>query len=73
MFKEYYLGQETVINESLIHPDGVAVDWIARNLYWTDEGTKRIEVSRLNGTSRLVLVADDLEEPRAITLDPVTG
>ena len=56
-----------------MHPDGVAVDWIARNLYWTDQGTKRIEVSRLNGTSRLVLVADDLEEPRAITLDPVTG
>ena len=73
MFKEYYLGQETVINESLIHPDCVAVDWIARNLYWTDEGTKWIEVSRLNGTSRLVLVADDLEKPRAITLDPVTG
>lgn len=73
MFKEYYLGQETVINESLINPDGIAVDWIARNLYWTDQGTKRIEVSRLNGTSRLVLVMDDMEEPRAITLDPVTG
>ena len=73
MFKEYYLGQETVINESLINPDGIAVDWIARNLYWTDQGTKRIEVSRLNGTSRLVLIIDDLEEPRAITLDPVTG
>lgn len=73
MFKEYYLGQEIVINESLINPDGIAVDWIARNLYWTDQGTKRIEVSRLNGTSRLVLVVDDLEKPRAITLDPVTG
>lgn len=73
MFKEYYLGQEIVINESLINPDGVAVDWIARNLYWIDQGTKRIEVSRLNGTSRLVLVMDDMEEPRAITLDPVTG
>jgi len=73
LFKEYYLGQETIINESPINSDGVAVDWIARNLYWTDQGTKRIEVSRLNGTSRLVLVVDDLEKPRAITLDPVTG
>ena len=62
-----------MIDKSLLHPDGIAVDWISRNLYWTDTGTDRIEVSRLNGTSRRVLIADDLEEPRAITLDPIYG
>ena len=36
------------------HPDGVAVDWVARNLYWTDTGTDRIEVARLTGTFRKV-------------------
>ena len=49
------------------------MDWIARNLYWTDTGTDRIEVARLNGTSRRVLISDDLDEPRAIALDPAAG
>ncbi|XP_026681524.1 LOW QUALITY PROTEIN: low-density lipoprotein receptor-related protein 6 [Diaphorina citri] len=55
------------------HPDGVAVDWVARNLYWTDTGTDRIEVCRLEGTHRKVLVNTDLVEPRAITLSPAHG
>lgn len=37
------------------HPDGVAVDWVARNLYWTDTGTDRIEVARLTGAFRKVI------------------
>jgi hypothetical protein len=34
----------TLVNTELDHPDGIAVDWVARNLYWTDTGTDRIEV-----------------------------
>ena len=37
--------------------DGVAIDWLARNIYWTDTGTNRIEVSRLDGSARRVLVS----------------
>lgn len=37
------------------HPDGIAVDWIARNMYWTDTGTDRIEVARLTGQARKVI------------------
>lgn len=55
------------------HPDGIAIDSIAQNLYWTDTGTDRIEVSRLNGTSRKVLLSDKLDQPRAICLNPVAG
>ncbi len=36
------------------NPDGLAVDWRARNLFWTDTGTDRIEVARLDGSSRWV-------------------
>ena len=62
-----------IASSDLQYPDGVAVDWVARNLYWTDTGTDRIEVSRLNGSSRKVLISEDLDEPRAIALYPTRG
>ena len=52
---------------------GVAVDWISGNIYWTDTGVDYISVSRLDGTSRRVLVQDGLDEPRAIVVDPANG
>ena len=33
-----------VITTGLDRPQGIAVDWVAENLYWTDAGTKLIEV-----------------------------
>ena len=53
-------------------PEGLAVDWIARSLYWTDFGRGRVEMSRLDGQSRLVLVWQDVR-PRAIAVDPTNG
>ena len=38
--------ERDVVTTDVDHPDGVAVDWVGRNLYWTDSGTDRIEVSR---------------------------
>ena len=55
------------------NPDGVAVDWVSRNLFWTDTGTDRIEVSRLDGSSRRVIISEGLNEPRAIVVDPFNG
>ena len=55
------------------HPDGLAVDWLGRNLYWTDTGNDRIEVVRLNGSYRQVVISEGLDEPRAIVVDPVNG
>lgn len=55
------------------NPDGVAIDWVSRNIFWTDTGTDRIEVARLDGSSRRVIIADELDEPRAIVVDPVNG
>ena len=62
-----------LVSTEVNHPDGIAVDWIGRNFYWTDTGTDRIEVARLNGTSRKVLISEGLAEPRAICLDPERG
>ncbi|XP_061406856.1 low-density lipoprotein receptor-related protein 6-like [Lethenteron reissneri] len=65
--------EETLVWTEVQHPDGLAVDWIARNLYWSDTGTDHIEVARLNGSSRQVLVSEDLQEPRALALHPLAG
>jgi sugar lactone lactonase YvrE len=51
-------------------PGGVAVDWIHDNLYWTDSGVRRIEVSLLDGTMRRTLVWENVEKPRAIAVHP---
>lgn len=64
---------ETVISQGLKTTDGLAVDWVARNMYWTDTGRNTIEVARLDGTSRKVLVNNSLDEPRAIAVFPSKG
>ncbi|XP_048340184.1 low-density lipoprotein receptor-related protein 5 isoform X2 [Sphaerodactylus townsendi] len=76
--KQTYFNQsgnvvQNVIVSGLVSPDGLACDWIGKKLYWTDSETNRIEVANLNGTSRKVLFWKDLDQPRAIALDPANG
>mgnify|MGYP001166999600 FL=1 len=58
---------------TLQNPDGLAVDWVARNLYWCDKGSDTIEVSDLDGNYRKILLNQGLQEPRAIAVDPNYG
>ena len=44
-----------------------------RNLFWTDTTTDRIEVTKLDGSHRKVLISHGLDEPRDIALDLVFG
>ena len=46
---------------------GLAVDWVGGNLYWCNDGA--IEVSKLNGSYRTVLVNTGLEWPVAMAVD----
>lgn len=66
-------GVEAVIEFGLDYPEGMAVDWMGRNIYWADTGTNRIEVARLDGQYRRVLVCKDLDNPRSLALDPAKG
>ncbi len=50
--------------------DGIAYDWIHQNLYWTDTGVNKIEVITLDKQYRKTLIEDNLDEPRAIVIDP---
>ena len=53
--------------------NGIAVDWISRNLFWTDSVTNRIQVVRMDGVDRKTLIWDDVHDPRNIVLDPFLG
>lgn len=59
-----------VIKWGLESPGGLAVDWIHDLLFWTDSGTRRVEVSTFDGKMRAVIAANDLDKPRAIVVHP---
>lgn len=62
-----------VVDGNLSTPNGLAVDWLADNIYWTDTTRKVLEVARLDGSSRKVIVFAGLDEPRAVALFPSKG
>lgn len=65
--------KKAVISDNLGKVDGLAVDWVHGNLYWTDTTKKTVEVSNLGGLHRKTLIKGGLEEPRALVLDPEEG
>ncbi len=64
---------EHVVQHGLDYPEGICVDWVAHNIYWTDTGTRRIEMARLDGSARKVIIWKNIEDPRSIALDPPNG
>ncbi|KAL3854931.1 hypothetical protein ACJMK2_014166, partial [Sinanodonta woodiana] len=66
---------ETLHSTTVRNPDGIAVDWIGRNLYWCDRNTDTVEVSKLDGRFRKILINDPdfLREPRALQVFPAKG
>ncbi|XP_052581109.1 low-density lipoprotein receptor-related protein 2 isoform X1 [Peromyscus californicus insignis] len=65
---------QRVIHESgLSVTETVAVDWIGRNLYWTDYALETIEVSKIDGSHRTVLISKNVSNPRGLALDPRMG
>lgn len=62
-----------ILVSDLGSPEGVAVDWIARNLYWTDSGYDKIQVSKLDGSHIKTLFSKNLTNPRSIVVDPIRG
>ncbi|XP_036899128.1 low-density lipoprotein receptor-related protein 8 isoform X7 [Sturnira hondurensis] len=65
--------QEVLIDEQLHSPEGLAVDWVHKHIYWTDSGNKTISVATVDGSRRCTLFSHDLSEPRAIAVDPLRG
>lgn len=71
-------AQECIIHHlfisDILSPEGIAVDWISRRIYWTDSTKDTIEVASLDDAKlRAVLVRKDLVNPRGIAVDPHHG
>jgi hypothetical protein len=62
------------LNGLFVNPfSGLAVDWVAGNLYWTDPKLNVIEVSRLDGRFRYVVISGGVDSPHSLALDPPKG
>ncbi|XP_078614728.1 uncharacterized protein LOC144883882 [Branchiostoma floridae x Branchiostoma japonicum] len=79
-------GTQQIYRRSLINPnnaplliysrgrniEGIAVDWMASNVYWTERSQGNIQVSRLDGSFRKVIVSG-LDQPLGVAVHPSEG
>ncbi|TSO98515.1 Low-density lipoprotein receptor-related protein 4 [Bagarius yarrelli] len=62
----------TLIRE--VGADCVAVDWVGRNLYWTDRAEGRINAVGLNGfREEPLVIVDEVDQIRSLALLPQKG
>lgn len=61
---------QDVISTGLDLVEGLAYDWIGQNLYWLDSKLNTIEVAQETGMNRMVLVKENITQPRGMCLDP---
>ena len=66
-------GGTKVILSGLVNPEGLAVDWITRNIYYTDDGINIIGMVTFDGNYSIVIINEDLQSPREIAIDPEQG
>ena len=65
-------GKRPIIRD-VAQTEGLAVDWINLNVYWTESGSKTVQVATLDGRHRKVLFRERVDKPRAIALHPAKG
>ena len=65
---------EDFVTSGLNNVMGMAVDWVGKNLYWTDEGMQAIYVTGLrDGAKKRLLLHENMTHPRSVIVDPGRG
>uniref|UniRef100_A0A3Q2XRQ0 Low density lipoprotein receptor a n=1 Tax=Hippocampus comes TaxID=109280 RepID=A0A3Q2XRQ0_HIPCM len=62
-----------MVSHDVDAPEGIAFDWIHRNLYWTDSIRRTVSVVTAEGERRKTLFSQGLSKPRAIVVDPYSN
>lgn len=66
--------EEVFIDHGVSFVEGMAVDWMGQNLFWTDENLNTIYVASLrNPEYKKLLVHSNLTSPKSIVVDPKQG
>lgn len=52
----------------LAESSGLAIDYVSRIMYWTDDKTDTINLARLDGSLRRILLDTGLDRPRAMVV-----
>uniref|UniRef100_A0A3Q3G597 Low density lipoprotein receptor-related protein 2b n=1 Tax=Labrus bergylta TaxID=56723 RepID=A0A3Q3G597_9LABR len=62
-----------VLTTAVHNVQNLAVDWINFKLYVLEAMVERIDMCDLNGGNRVTLVAENLQTPHGLALDPTVG
>jgi len=57
----------------VLSPEDVAVDWISRNVYWTDSAKDEISAQSIDDGLRRIVITGGLVNPRGIAVHPGRG
>ncbi|XP_023164142.2 putative vitellogenin receptor isoform X1 [Drosophila hydei] len=64
---------EILLTSGLDAPEDLAVDWLTHNIYFSDNVMRHIAVCSNDGLSCVVLVTEDVHQPRSLALWPQRG
>lgn len=62
-----------VLTAAVHNVQNLAVDWINFKLYVLDAAVERIDMCEFDGGNRVTLVAENLQSPHGLVLDPTVG
>ncbi|XP_078621857.1 low-density lipoprotein receptor-related protein 2-like isoform X1 [Branchiostoma floridae x Branchiostoma japonicum] len=66
-------GKETVVPSRAMGPEGLALDWKSKHLYFTDSVFNTINVVHLENRWRKAIASVNVGNPRAIVIAPHSG
>jgi hypothetical protein len=63
----------TLLSSGISTPEGIAVDWLTKLVYFVDSTLDRIDTCTIDGKWRTTIVQGGMANLRALTLDPTVG